>query len=200
MRPGQPGDRTRRRPRLPRGRRSGPGLLSRTIPSLRTDSNTAFGEDVQARLPPDGRLRLGRLRHHSEDPDGHRRYPLVLLYEEYEEGSEYYSESTSTPDSLLNHANGVCIAAGLCGFSDQPAQERELELDSWANLTWHITPDVMAYYTWSQGFRPGGFNRTDFTDRRVVSTLSAGGRVAGQPRRQGHRPDLKPAGYNSDIL
>jgi outer membrane receptor protein involved in Fe transport len=28
------------------------------------------------------------------------------------------------------------------------------------NLTWHITPDVFAYYTWSQGFRPGAFNRT----------------------------------------
>jgi iron complex outermembrane recepter protein len=29
-----------------------------------------------------------------------------------------------------------------------------------ANLTWKITPDVMVYYTWSQGFRPGGFNRS----------------------------------------
>ena len=28
-----------------------------------------------------------------------------------------------------------------------------------ANLTWRITPEVMAYYTYSQGFRPGGFNR-----------------------------------------
>ena len=28
-----------------------------------------------------------------------------------------------------------------------------------ANLTWHITPDIMAYYTFSQGFRPGGFNQ-----------------------------------------
>ncbi|MDB6014954.1 MAG: TonB-dependent receptor [Gammaproteobacteria bacterium] len=27
------------------------------------------------------------------------------------------------------------------------------------NLTWHITPDIMAYYTYSQGFRPGLFNR-----------------------------------------
>jgi len=27
------------------------------------------------------------------------------------------------------------------------------------NLTWHITPDAMVYYTFSQGFRPGGFNR-----------------------------------------
>jgi iron complex outermembrane recepter protein len=28
-----------------------------------------------------------------------------------------------------------------------------------ANLTWHATPDVMLYYTFSQGFRPGGFNQ-----------------------------------------
>ena len=28
------------------------------------------------------------------------------------------------------------------------------------NLTWHIEPDVLAYYTWSQGFRPGAFNRS----------------------------------------
>ena len=28
------------------------------------------------------------------------------------------------------------------------------------NVTWHITPDVMVYYTFSQGYRPGGFNRT----------------------------------------
>jgi iron complex outermembrane recepter protein len=27
------------------------------------------------------------------------------------------------------------------------------------NLTWHIAPDVMVYYTFSQGFRPGGFNQ-----------------------------------------
>ena len=29
-----------------------------------------------------------------------------------------------------------------------------------ANVTWKITPDVLLYYTWSQGFRPGGFNRS----------------------------------------
>lgn len=28
-----------------------------------------------------------------------------------------------------------------------------------ASVMWHVTPDVMLYYTWSQGFRPGGFNR-----------------------------------------
>jgi iron complex outermembrane recepter protein len=28
-----------------------------------------------------------------------------------------------------------------------------------ANLTWHVTRDAMLYYTFSQGFRPGGFNQ-----------------------------------------
>jgi iron complex outermembrane recepter protein len=28
-----------------------------------------------------------------------------------------------------------------------------------ANLSWKITDDALVYYTWSQGFRPGGFNR-----------------------------------------
>ena len=28
-----------------------------------------------------------------------------------------------------------------------------------ANLTWHVTRDAMVYYTFSQGFRPGGFNQ-----------------------------------------
>ena len=27
------------------------------------------------------------------------------------------------------------------------------------NLTWHVTPDAMIYATYSQGFRPGGFNQ-----------------------------------------
>ena len=28
-----------------------------------------------------------------------------------------------------------------------------------ANLTWHVTPDAMVYYTFSQGYRPGSFNQ-----------------------------------------
>ena len=42
-----------------------------------------------------------------------------------------------------------------------------------ANLTWHITPDIMAYYTYSQGFRPGGFNRTASNQAGTVVTLKA---------------------------
>ena len=28
-----------------------------------------------------------------------------------------------------------------------------------ANLSWKVTEDALLYYTWSQGFRAGGFNR-----------------------------------------
>ncbi len=30
-----------------------------------------------------------------------------------------------------------------------------------ANLSWKVTPDALLYYTWSQGFRAGGFNRME---------------------------------------
>ena len=38
-------------------------------------------------------------------------------------------------------------------------EDTESGFKSRANLTWHVTPDTMAYYTFSQGFRPGGFNQ-----------------------------------------
>jgi outer membrane receptor protein involved in Fe transport len=38
-------------------------------------------------------------------------------------------------------------------------KDTETGTKSRANLTWHVMPDVMVYYTFSQGFRPGGFNQ-----------------------------------------
>ena len=32
-----------------------------------------------------------------------------------------------------------------------------------ANLSWKVTDDALLYYTWSQGYRPGGFNRGALT-------------------------------------
>ena len=80
-------------------------------------------------------------------------------YDEFEHGSEYYSESTST-GLVVNHLNGVCTAAGLCGFPIN--LDKSESGHRWrGNLTWHVTNDIMAYYTYSEGFRPGGFNRTN---------------------------------------
>ena len=55
-----------------------------------------------------------------------------------------------------------------------------------ANLTWHVTPDAMLYYTFSQGFRPGGFNQN--------------GNSGHAPGPDGQAQYLIPRSYSSDKL
>ncbi len=55
-----------------------------------------------------------------------------------------------------------------------------------ANLTWHVTPDAMVYYTFSQGFRPGGFNQN--------------GNSGHAPGPDGESQYLIPRSYSSDKL
>ncbi|MGP8033861.1 MAG: TonB-dependent receptor domain-containing protein [Steroidobacteraceae bacterium] len=132
-----------------------PGVYA-SDPSLRENTDNAFGEDEQR---------------------GYRQYaffasvdfdliPKVLTlsggtrryhYDEFEHGSVWYSESTSN-GLIIDHPNGACTAAGLCGFPLN-LDKSEGGFSSRANLTWHLTPDIMTYYTFAQGFRPGGFNR-----------------------------------------
>jgi outer membrane receptor protein involved in Fe transport len=53
---------------------------------------------------------------------------------------------------------GGCINGGT-NLDAKNLKFTESGFKSRANITWHVTPDVMLYATWSQGFRPGGFNR-----------------------------------------
>jgi iron complex outermembrane receptor protein len=73
-------------------------------------------------------------------------------------------------NSLVGSVSGsfVCYEAGVpaggClgtnyNLNAQNLRDTESGTKSRGNLTWHITPDVMVYYTFSQGFRPGGFNQ-----------------------------------------
>ena len=55
---------------------------------------------------------------------------------------------------------GGCVA-GANNLDARHLNSTESGFKSRANLTWHITSDIMTYLTWSQGFRPGGFNRTN---------------------------------------
>ena len=52
-----------------------------------------------------------------------------------------------------------CIAGGT-NMDTEKLDASYSGTKSRANLTWHITPDTMLYFTWSQGYRPGGFNRS----------------------------------------
>jgi iron complex outermembrane receptor protein len=72
-----------------------------------------------------------------------------------ETGSNVYSFGTydcgPTPSGACedpNNINALGLHSTYSGFKSR------------ANVTWHILPDAMVYYTYSQGFRPGGFNRS----------------------------------------
>jgi iron complex outermembrane recepter protein len=72
-----------------------------------------------------------------------------------ETGSNVYSFDTydcgPTPSAACedpNNINALGLHSTYSGFKSR------------ANVTWHVLPDAMVYYTFSQGFRPGGFNRS----------------------------------------
>ncbi len=69
-------------------------------------------------------------------------------YEEEQHGSQW-----TTGGGCVNKANGLCLATP---FSYNATYQG---FKSRVNLTWHITPDTMLYYSISQGYRPGAFNR-----------------------------------------
>lgn len=55
---------------------------------------------------------------------------------------------------------GGCAATSF-DLNGLGLRDTESGFRSRANLTWHLTDDAMVYYTWSQGFRPGGFNSSE---------------------------------------
>jgi iron complex outermembrane receptor protein len=78
-------------------------------------------------------------------------------YTEDEVGSQYGT------GGCVNKANNdpTCTGAtGIGGSFDSAHNQTYTGFRSRANLTWHVTPDAMLYYTFSQGYRPGAFNRT----------------------------------------
>ncbi len=120
-------------------------------PSVRND-NVAFGEDI----------RRGYRQTAAFASIDYDLIPKVLTitggtryyhYSEDEVGSKY-----TTPLACTNVANG-CYA-GVTNINAEHENTTFSGLKSRGNLTWHVTPDVMVYYTFSQGFRPGGFNRS----------------------------------------
>ena len=135
-------------------------------PGLRENTNTAFGTDAQRgykQLAFFGSVDFDLIPRVLTVTAGIRHY----TYDEFEDGSNFLTASGNP--LILNHPNGACTMAAP--GNDLPGSKacahpyslatHETGSVSRANLTWHITPDVMAYYTFSQGFRPGGFNRTD---------------------------------------
>jgi iron complex outermembrane recepter protein len=88
-------------------------------------------------------------------------------YKETFKGSQY---STSTGCSGV--PNGQCVGSPL---TDATHDATYSGFKSRGNLTWHVTPDQMVYYTFSQGFRPGAGNRKDSAEVKIAVTQNAAG-------------------------
>jgi iron complex outermembrane recepter protein len=54
---------------------------------------------------------------------------------------------------------GPCLASAT-NIDGENLKSTYKGFKSRGNITWHILPDALVYYTWSQGFRPGAFNRS----------------------------------------
>ncbi len=121
-------------------------------PSIRSDA-TAFGEDTQRGynqyaffgsvdydIIPDTLTVTGGAR--------------WFQYRDFEVGSQY-----GTTTGCLDVPNGQC-AGGVVNINAANDRKTYSGVKGRANITWHVTQDIMAYYTFSQGFRPGAFNRS----------------------------------------
>src|SRR5665213_375437 len=159
-------------------------------PTVRND-NTAFGEDV----------RRGYSQYAAFTSIDFDLIPKVLTftagtryyhYDEYEFGTKY-----TTTESCQDVPNGACTSGVYGGgtviggdlVTSGGGNKTYSGFRSRGNITWHVTDDAMVYYTYWQGFRPGGFNRN----------------VAGEAAQAGLTGNAKyqyfiPAGYAPDSL
>src|SRR6201995_1276373 len=92
--------------------------------------------------------------------------------------------------------NGACTAIGKCGF---PIDLSKSETGRrWrGSLAWHPKPDLMAYYTYSEGLNPGGFNRAISRPGQPpeLSGIAQYSRTDGLTQQYG-----RPANFNADSL
>jgi outer membrane receptor protein involved in Fe transport len=103
--------------------------------------------------------------------------------------------------SGLSTVSGICTgpATGLAPYGTNLNQQAENHFTSKGfrsrvNFSWKATEDVLLYATWSQGFRPGGFNRGSTQQLRGVN------RTTGTPQRASYNQWQVPFSFKSDDL
>ena len=100
-------------------------------------------------------------------------------YNEFEKGSEY-----ETGTGCLDIPNGACVAP--INIDSHNDHVKYTGFKSRAGVTWHPNSLTTVYYLFSQGFRPGAFNRSEGDVADLV---------------KGADPQLnKPNGYAPDSL
>ncbi len=159
--------------------------------------NTAFGEDTQRGYNQEAAfisLDFDIIPHKLTITGGTR----YFQYNEFETGSQY-----ATGGECVDVLNGLCGPGSYKNIDSHNDHITYHGFKSRAGVNWHINDHTLAYFLWSQGFRPGAFNRAqgDVAPLLVTSTgaavpvgvaASAGDTVVKQYD--------KPNGYAPDTL
>jgi outer membrane receptor protein involved in Fe transport len=145
-------------------------------PAVRND-NTAFFNDVQRGYRQTAFFT-------SLDFD---LIPKVLTFTA---GTRYYRFVNTEKGAVVGSFSCYEAGPGPCYASATNIDAENLHstyqgAKSRGNVTWHFLPEALVYYTWSQGFRPGAFNRNN------------GCYI---PDAQGIKQYCSPLGYASDNL
>src|SRR3984893_3758827 len=79
-------------------------------------------------------------------------------------GTRYYRFSNFMNGSVVSsfgcaNAGPAPCLAGATNINAENLTSNYSGFKSRGNISWHVTPDTLLYYTYSQGFRPGAFNR-----------------------------------------
>ena len=100
-----------------------------------------------------------------------------------------YSDAT-VPDPCVTGAvlDTYPVPPGNSAYSDSAVglRKRYSGFKSRGNLSWKVRDDILLYGTWSQGFRPGGFNRSSGFVNSNTSPLAG--------------TFLLPIGFKPDVL
>ncbi len=110
-------------------------------------------------------------------------------YSEFEFGTQY-----ATTSGCQNVPNGQCTS----GQTAINQSRIETGFRSRANITWHVDDKTITYFTFSQGFRPGGFNRTSTAVAALPIPSTAANATNGFVK--GPAQFQRPLSYSPDSL
>jgi iron complex outermembrane receptor protein len=104
-------------------------------------------------------------------------------------GCRIGSPAVTTP--CVNHSNFINVNAENLDRTFSGFRSR-------ANLSWKVTEDALLYYTWSQGYRAGGFNRAAFA--APANSPLRPGPAPNQAQAREHRGWVVPLAFAPDTL
>ncbi len=99
--------------------------------------------------------------------------------------------SPMAPNPCVNHSDFTNVNAEALDRDSSGFTSR-------ANLSWEVTENALLYYTWSQGYRTGGFNRAPFAP--IANSPLAAGPASFQAQALQHGGWVAPVVFAPDRL